>query len=380
MYLDRPFPPIIPRCGRSGLCGRTHLPRTVRTRPISWRRTAAGARCPSRKPQQRSRSLPTACSLSASRRATPSESSPGPGSSGCSSTSPSLRSERSRRRSTRRAPRARPATSSSTRTSSAAWSRTTSSSPRSRPHAPSTSTRSRPSTSSARSAASTRRLTRTPWTRRARQIGDDDLFTFIYTSGTTGPPKACMILNRNYYEMVGTDRPDRELLPPERRPAPLPAARTQLRAAHAPAGRAPRLHDRVPARPAPHRRGDAGGEADRPPDRAARAGEGAHRGHRQLRGRNGRQAPADRLGARRGPAGEPAPPAARAGPEAAWRSNTGSQTGSSTRRSRSAWVGGSAPRSRGARRSRRRSPSSSTRWTSSSSRATARPRRRARRT
>ncbi len=39
---------------------------------------------------------------------------------------------------------------------------------------------------------------------RAReQIGDDDLFTFIYTSGTTGPPKGCMILNRNYYEMAG---------------------------------------------------------------------------------------------------------------------------------------------------------------------------------
>jgi long-chain acyl-CoA synthetase len=35
------------------------------------------------------------------------------------------------------------------------------------------------------------------------EIGDDDLFTFIYTSGTTGPPKACMILNRNYYDMVG---------------------------------------------------------------------------------------------------------------------------------------------------------------------------------
>jgi long-chain acyl-CoA synthetase len=33
-------------------------------------------------------------------------------------------------------------------------------------------------------------------------IGDDDLFTYIYTSGTTGPPKACMILNRNYYDMV----------------------------------------------------------------------------------------------------------------------------------------------------------------------------------
>jgi long-chain acyl-CoA synthetase len=33
-------------------------------------------------------------------------------------------------------------------------------------------------------------------------IGDDDVFTYIYTSGTTGPPKACMILNRNYYDMV----------------------------------------------------------------------------------------------------------------------------------------------------------------------------------
>ena len=33
-------------------------------------------------------------------------------------------------------------------------------------------------------------------------IGEKDLFTYIYTSGTTGPPKACMILNRNYYDMV----------------------------------------------------------------------------------------------------------------------------------------------------------------------------------
>jgi len=33
-------------------------------------------------------------------------------------------------------------------------------------------------------------------------IADDDLFTYIYTSGTTGAPKACMILNRNYYDMV----------------------------------------------------------------------------------------------------------------------------------------------------------------------------------
>jgi long-chain acyl-CoA synthetase len=33
-------------------------------------------------------------------------------------------------------------------------------------------------------------------------IDEEDLFTYIYTSGTTGPPKACMILNRNYYDMV----------------------------------------------------------------------------------------------------------------------------------------------------------------------------------
>jgi long-chain acyl-CoA synthetase len=34
------------------------------------------------------------------------------------------------------------------------------------------------------------------------QVGEDDLFTFIYTSGTTGPPKGCMILHRNYFEMA----------------------------------------------------------------------------------------------------------------------------------------------------------------------------------
>jgi long-chain acyl-CoA synthetase len=33
-------------------------------------------------------------------------------------------------------------------------------------------------------------------------VGEDDLFTFIYTSGTTGPPKGCMILHRNYYDMA----------------------------------------------------------------------------------------------------------------------------------------------------------------------------------
>ena len=33
-------------------------------------------------------------------------------------------------------------------------------------------------------------------------ITEDDLFTFIYTSGTTGPPKGCMISHRNYYAMA----------------------------------------------------------------------------------------------------------------------------------------------------------------------------------
>jgi len=36
----------------------------------------------------------------------------------------------------------------------------------------------------------------------AAAIDENDLFTFIYTSGTTGPPKACMIMHRNYYAMV----------------------------------------------------------------------------------------------------------------------------------------------------------------------------------
>jgi long-chain acyl-CoA synthetase len=33
-------------------------------------------------------------------------------------------------------------------------------------------------------------------------VSPDDVFTYIYTSGTTGPPKACMILHRNYYAMA----------------------------------------------------------------------------------------------------------------------------------------------------------------------------------
>jgi long-chain acyl-CoA synthetase len=40
----------------------------------------------------------------------------------------------------------------------------------------------------------------------AASLGEDDLYTYIYTSGTTGPPKACMILHRNYFTMVDAVR------------------------------------------------------------------------------------------------------------------------------------------------------------------------------
>ena len=51
-------------------------------------------------------------------------------------------------------------------------------------------------------AASTPRRNPEALARAVAEIGPDDLFTYIYTSGTTGPPKACMILHRNYYAMV----------------------------------------------------------------------------------------------------------------------------------------------------------------------------------
>ena len=68
---------------------------------------------------------------------------------------------------------------------------------------------------------------------------------------------------------------------PGRRHAPLPPARPQLRSADAPLRAVRRLHDRVPARPAGRRPGDAGGAADGAAERAARVREGAHRGRRR---------------------------------------------------------------------------------------------------
>src|SRR4029079_13880182 len=60
LYSDPSFPPIIPRCGRSGLSGRTLSPRTARTRPTWSRRRASGARSRRKKPPQRSTSSRTA--------------------------------------------------------------------------------------------------------------------------------------------------------------------------------------------------------------------------------------------------------------------------------------------------------------------------------
>ena len=73
-------------------------------------------------------------------------------------------------------------------------------------------------------------------------MSEDDLFTYMYTSGTTGPPKACMVLHRNYYAMVGRSRRDGRNCHRGRHRAPLPPPRTQLRPAHPPLRAVTGLH------------------------------------------------------------------------------------------------------------------------------------------
>ena len=85
---------------------------------------------------------------------------------------------------------------------------------------------------------------------------------------------------------------------PRRRPdAPLSPARAQLRAADAPDRRLRGLPDRVPARPASRRRGDARGPPDRAPQRPPRVREGLFGRAGALRRGHGHEAAADRLGA-----------------------------------------------------------------------------------
>ena len=136
-------------------------------------------------------------------------------------------------------------------------------------------------------------------------IDEEDIFTLIYTSGTTGPPKGCMIRHRNYYAMVSVNDELPDHGSAERRPAPLPSARPQLRPARPPLGAVRRVHDGVPARAARGRARDAAGAADDPPERPARLREGAHRGHVDVRRGDRSPPPADRLVARRRPPGEP---------------------------------------------------------------------------
>ena len=123
-----------------------------------------------------------------------------------------------------------------------------------------------------------------------------------------------------------------ELHRPRGHDAPLPPARAQLRAPDAPLRRLRRLRDRVPARPAAGGGRVADREADRLPERAARLREDPHRGRRQVRRDDGREAASSSTGRSASAAASvrSAAPASRS--RAGSRPSTGSPTSSSTRR------------------------------------------------
>ena len=203
MYLDAPFPPIILRCARSGLSGRTPSRRSARARPISS------------KSEDGWREVSWAEAAEAVDELANGLLALGIGKGDAFGILAHTRLEWSLFDFALAQIGAVPApiypvehalpsraTSSSTRTPSAASSRARRTSRRSQDARPE-------HVYTVETLGELRALGREHAARdpgaldRARaQIGDDDLFTFIYTSGTTGPPKACMILNRNYYEMV----------------------------------------------------------------------------------------------------------------------------------------------------------------------------------
>ncbi len=130
-------------------------------------------------------------------------------------------------------------------------------------------------------------------------IDDEDLFTYIYTSGTTGPPKACMIRNRNYYDMVAkVDQVPSFIGPDDTVLLYLPLAHNFGRCLHLLAAY---VGFTTAFCPDPTRVGEvaARGPADGAAERPAGVREGAHGRPRQLRRGDRRQAQADRLVARR---------------------------------------------------------------------------------
>ena len=166
------------------------------------------------------------------------------------------------------------------------------------------------------------------------------------------------------------DRPPAGLRARRRPDAAVPPARPQLRPADASDRPLRRLRDRLPAGSAPDGGRARDGAPNRAPERSARVREDPHGRRRRDRRDDRRQAPARRLGARgrsRGRQARGGRPARRrhAAPEA-----PGRRQARLPQDPRRASAGGCGRRSRAARRSSRRSPSSSTRSGSGSSRAT----------
>ena len=168
-------------------------------------------------------------------------------------------------------------------------------------------------------------------------------------------------------------RPHARLLPRRRPDAPVPAPRPQLRAADAAARREGRFHDRVPLGPAARRRGAAAGAADAASERATCVREGVLVRPVPVRRDDGCTTQAHRLGARRRARGQQPRGARRAGTSRAARQARRSPTVSSSRRSARPSEAASGCPARAERRSRRRSPSSSTPSACGSRRGTASP-------